>query len=127
MKSRLSSLRKVQNLRDMREWLGLSLSQIACEIPKTRGKASQHVSRAFVCMIQRGERDLLPGQMTAITNLVLADLCDELKRDGLTVTITHHSPWHVRVIVSCAKCGRQFELQRATARRCNRCVARQRR
>jgi len=127
MKSRLSSLRKARNLRDVREWLGLSLSQLAREIPKTRGDRSAHMSRAFVCMVQRGERGLLPEQMRAITNLVLADLRDGLKRDGLTVTISHHSPWRVRVMVPCVVCGRQFELQRVTAKRCPRCVARQRR
>lgn len=126
MKSRLSSLRKVRFLRDLREWLGLSITQLALEIPKTRGDRSASVSRSFICAIQRNERDLLPEQMTALTLLVLADLRDELRRDDLHVRVTHHSTWHVKVLAPCVGCGKPFELQRTTAKRCARCVAKRR-
>ena len=118
--SRLPDLRKSKNLRDVREWLGLSLSQMASELPKTRGKKG-HVSRAFVCLVQRGQRDLLPAQMEALSNLVKQQL-SESRRDDIAIQIVNNSPWHIKVMATCVSCGKTFELRRITSRRCPRCL-----
>ena len=120
-----SQLRGARDLRSIRSWLGMSLSQLAAEIPHVKHwKGSDHVSRQFVWAVQRGERDLLPPQMEALTVLVEAEARDTFRRKDIVVTIHHNSPWHVRVFSTCVVCGKAFELKRVNARRCARCIKR---
>ena len=124
MKKTFLQLREARDLRAVREWLGLSLAQLAREIPHVRHwqNGGDHVSRQFVCAVQRGERTLLPPQMTALVALVEADVRELFRRKDITVSIVHNSPWHVKVFSTCAVCGKSFELHRVNARRCARCV-----
>jgi len=121
----LPELRRAQNLRDVRNWLGLSLGEMAARIPKTRGGKNEHVSRAFICLVQRGARNFLPQQMEALVQMLQEQLADEMRRDDFAVHVTTRSKWHVKVTAKCVKCGKWFEMKRATSRRCARCARRE--
>lgn len=127
MKNKFSQLRAARDLRALREWLGVSLSQLAQEIPHVKHWQGDHVSRQFVCAVQRGERDLLPPQMTALVALIEAEARDTFQRKDITVAIRHNSPWRIKVLSMCVVCGKSFELQRVNAKRCARCVAKRKR
>jgi hypothetical protein len=124
--SKLTDLRKASDLKTIREWLGLSLAGFAQEFAPSDKRKVDHVSRAMVCHWQAGRYDMLDFQKAKLAELINARLAEVVWRDDLRVSVTHHSPWHVKVMTRCNTCGRDFEIARSTARRCARCVAKRR-
>jgi len=121
--SKLTDLRKASDLRAIRVWLGLSLSQFAAEFAPSNKRKVAHVSRAMVCHWQAGRHEMLDFQKAKLCELIHARLASVVERDDLRVTVAHYSPWHIRVATQCGTCDRDFEIVRSTARRCPRCRA----
>ena len=114
-------IRSLKNAKAIREWIGLSLSEMADEAGRILGDTfASAINKQKVDRWEKTER--MPPKMRHVYGVMLAtELSDQLGRK-IGVTIKSNSPWHVTAWAWC-KCGAPFELWRADLRRCPKCRA----
>lgn len=120
--SRLSDLHKTRSLKDARHWLGLSLRQMANIMEPQGARAWRHLSKSTIASWEnpRDKRKPGPEQIRQVGVLIANKLTQEMGRT-IGVTLKVNSPWHIRAHTKCSDCGRWFQMQRETSRRCERC------
>ena len=108
----IGDLKKIRGLKTLREWLGLSLSQIADQTG---------VSRAAVCNWQRGSNSISQKGLDFLTDMVAKRLSYQAEY-SINARITVNRLWRVNAFAACVECGKSFEMKRITSRRCARCI-----
>lgn len=120
--SRLNDLHKARTLKDARHWLGLSLRQMANVMEPQGDRRQSHLSKATIAAWEnpRDKRKPNSEQIRQVGVMIANKLTAEL---GRTIGVKMHvnSPWRIRAYTQCCDCGRWFEMQRDTSKRCKRC------
>lgn len=110
-KSELKRLQYLKNLRHVREFLGLTLSELAALMPSS-WKNREHVSKSEVCGWQNGSRTMSRAQLDRVAQLIANKLTARYHRE-IGVRILVNSPWHITAHYWCDKCKAFHELRRA--------------
>ena len=118
-KSELKAISTLRNLRQVRHFLGMSLSEISEHIPSVKRKSRSHIGKSMVAMMEAGDRPIHGDQLDAIKALIALKLQRRYGRDDIGVNIIVHSPWRVKAYYYCYKC-RQFHLLKSARQRCRR-------
>lgn len=107
----ISDLRHLDGLKKAREFVGISLDQVADMFKVSRGQ---------VCAWQAGTRRMPREFIVGIGKLIAQRITDRLGRE-IGVKITVNSPWNVTPWAQCRHCRVWFELHRSTDRLCPDC------
>lgn len=107
-KSDLSRVRTLRNLRQVKNFLALSWRDLAALIPKRGGG---HFAHSTVMAWADGKRELADTQFNRICQLVANRLTTRYGRE-VAVYATRNSPWRIKPIVWCDRCGKWHELKR---------------
>jgi hypothetical protein len=122
--SKLTDLRKIHGLKDAREWLGMSLSDIAQHIKPSGNRQQTHVTRQMIAAWQRGSRTMSRAQLDQVSALIAEELTYLARRRTVGVKITVNSPWRVTAWGECKDCREWFEIPTIRAARCPKCRTR---
>jgi hypothetical protein len=110
--------RSLKSAGDVREFLGLSLSEVGTELARLTSRERPYTKQAVAKM----ERQ--PHVSDDVLNAYGQMLCNSItKRIGQTVGITlySNSPWHVTPWLRCPTCGDLYPVDRAGVLRCKSC------
>ncbi len=116
METSLSSIKGIKNAQKARNYLGLSLSELAAELSRLTGKT---VFRQLVCHWEAGRRKPSADMLKAYGVLIANRLSDNLGRI-VGVKMVVNSPWHVAAWTQCCDCGAWFELCHSLTKHCPR-------
>jgi len=101
-----------------REWLGLSLSEVGCEIARLTGRERPFDKRT-VSGWEHG-KPLSAAVRNAFGVLLANQLTARLGR-VVGVRMESNSPWRVTAWAQCRECRTWFHLRRAKQTRCEAC------
>ena len=115
-----TQIRSLNGPKAIREWIGLSLSDVAEELDRlVYGSARQGlINKQKVDRWERGSK-VSPKVRHAYGVVIANELTEQLDR-VIGITLKADSPWHVVAWAWCA-CGSLFELERTDWKRCPQC------
>lgn len=116
----LMACRSLRTAKAAREWIGLSLSEMADEVRRLVGeRLAGAVNKQKIDRWEKTNR-MPPKVRFAYGTLLANELTDQLGRD-VGVSIKANSPWRITAWGWCA-CGAAVELRRADRKRCPKCI-----
>ena len=120
--SPIGQLRTLRGPKALREWIGLSLADVAGELDRlVYGESRQGlINKQKVDRWEHGSV-ISPKVRKAYGVIIANELTDQLDR-VVGITLKANSPWRITAWAWCA-CGAPFELRRADRKRCPKCVA----
>jgi len=110
---------RVKSIRLVREWLGLSQSQIG-EIMAIRLGRSTSFDRSYICKMERARR-VPAAWLPSLGQLIANELYRQLGRDDIGVIITQNSPLKIQAWSHCAGCKRAYRIMRRNQINCQKC------
>jgi hypothetical protein len=131
----IAALAKLHSLADVREFLNLSLRQLALHVTDPTSHAEHTISKSRIWDLEQGRGELHVEQIRQIEDVLEAALHAEFAYDRMldesprkfVVRITVKKRWYVRAYTACAKCRRMYHITRISSRRCQRCINRSKR
>ena len=111
--SPLYDLRHAQGLKDVREWLGMSIAQMG---------ETLEISRGLVANWQSGYREMPTDKAMFLGKVIVNVLSVRLGRDDIGLIIRKPQPFQVRVVSWCRECGKPFDLRDPRFKRCEVCA-----
>jgi len=111
-RSDLAVLRDLKSIKAIREWLGMSLTEM--------GLAMQ-VSRTTVADWQSGKNKITELKLRGIGQLVVDRLAKLIGRNDIGLEIEANSPIKISIKARCKVCKEWFDLHHAGTRRCEAC------
>jgi hypothetical protein len=111
-------LRRLKDAKTVRAWLGLSLEEAGRELARLTGREFPYTKQAVAKMeTGRLNSDVIRAYGQLIANRLNA------QTERLTgITLVAASAWCITAWQHCAECGQWYPLERATQRRCRRCM-----
>jgi hypothetical protein len=107
--SDLRAVKGLRNLRQARNFLGLSWRALAVLIPKRSGHG--HISHPTLIAWSNGDRPMADGYFSRICQLVANRLTQRYGRE-IALRASRNSPWKLTPVIWCSSCQRWHELKR---------------
>lgn len=111
-RSALSDVRHLKSIKRVREWLGMSLVEMA---------AAFSVSKGSVADWQSGHNPISEIRLRQLGQMIVNRLSNRIGRDDIGLVIASNSPLSISIKARCIRCGAWFDLAHSKMRRCEKC------
>ena len=111
-RSQLKRVLYVRNLRQAREFLGMTQAELGAQIPHSQKRKGQGLADSYISKLESGASPITQTILDRVPVLIANHLTARYGRE-IAVKFTHNSPWHITPVYWCARCRQWHELKTA--------------